>query len=193
MIEAFSLDRINKTSGRFDREKLLAMNTLYAAAATPERLRAGFRDFAEVRGSPLGSLDDATLARVLAVCHGFRTFRDVENKAGALFVPDEQLDYEPDAVRKVLEKKEGAGYAMLERLLPGLEALATWTPGVLEALIKDFCEQAGAKMGDVAQPVRVAISGRTISPAIGDALALLGKEKALRRIRACLSRRAAAC
>lgn len=191
LVEAFALDRINKTSGRFDREKLLAMNTLYAAAATPERLLAGFRDFAQVSGSPLGPLDDATLARVLAVCHGFRTFRDVENKAGALFVSDEQLRYEPDAVRKVLEKKEGAGYAMLERLLPVLEASTVWMPDALESVVKDFCEQAGAKMGDVAQPLRVAISGRTISPAIGDSLALLGQEKTLRRIRGCLSRRGA--
>jgi glutamyl/glutaminyl-tRNA synthetase len=190
MVEAFALDRINKTSGRFDREKLLAMNTDYAATATPERLLAGFRDYAQAGGSPLARLDDAMLARVLATCHGFRTFRDVDSKAGALFIADEKLQYEPDAVRKVLEKKDGAGYAMLHRLLPVLETCAAWQPEALEALIKDFCEKAGAKLGDVAQPVRVAITGRTISPAIGDSLALLGKEKSLRRIRGCLTRRA---
>ncbi|HVP11385.1 MAG TPA: glutamate--tRNA ligase family protein, partial [Phycisphaerae bacterium] len=187
MIDGFGLDRINKTAGRFDREKLLAMNTIYSAEATPQRLLEAFRDWAHVSGSPMGSLDDRTLGEVLRTCKGFRTFRDVENKAGALFVPDSQLQYDPEAVKKVLEKKESHGYTMLRQFTPVLESLASWTAEAIEAAIKAFCEKQGAKLGDVAQPIRVAVSGKTISPAIGETLVLLGKEKTMRRIRTCLA------
>jgi glutamyl-tRNA synthetase len=189
MIDGFTLDRINKTAGRFDREKLLAMNTLYCAEAEPRRLLEAFRDWARVSGSPMGALDETALGEALRVCKGFRTFRDVENKAGALFVPDEQLQYDAEAVRKVLEKKEGQGYAMLGRLLPMLEALEPWTVKAIDAAIKDFCDQQSLKLGDVAQPLRVAVSGKTISPAIGETLVLLGKDKSLGRVGTCLARR----
>lgn len=192
MVEAFSLDRINKTAGRFDREKLLAMNTDYAAKAEPARLWAGFRDWATVAGSPLAGLNDEMTARGLAACRGFRTFADVERKAGPLLLPDERIAYEPDAVRKVLLKKEQAGYAMLERLVPELEAVEPWTAERVDAVLAAFCERNGVKLGDVAQPVRVAVTGRAISPAIGESLAILGKEGALRRIRRCLGLRPSA-
>lgn len=189
MTVEFSLDRINKTAGRFDREKLLAMNTVYCAEATPERLLSGFRDYAQVSGSPLASLDDRTLADALRVCKGFRTFHDIDTKVGVLFAPDESVQYDPKSVKDVLEKKEGAGYAMLERLLPLLESLEPWTVERIDTLVKEVCDQTGAKTNDVAQPLRVALTGRTISPAIGETLALLGKERTLRRIRRCQSGR----
>ena len=188
MRDLFGLDRINTTAGRFDREKLLAVNTDYAASGTPERLRAGFRDYVAVSGSPLARLDDATVDTVLRLCKGFRTFRDVDGKVGPLFVPTEAIVYDPDAVAKVLDKK--GGYAVLERLLPVLEATADWSVEAIDGAIKTFCEQSGLKLGDAAQPLRVAITGRTVSPSIGESLALLGKPAALDRVRRCLAQRA---
>ncbi len=186
MIAAFSLDRIGKTAGRFDRDKLLAMNTLWAADLAPERLLAALKDWAKVSGSPLAALDDATAARVLNACKGFRTLADIEHKAGILFAPDEQVVYDPEAVKKVLEKKDGRGYAMLRQLLPRLEACEPWTAESLDALINAFCAEHSAQLGDVAQPLRVAVTGSTISPAIGATLELLGKTGTLSRIRRCL-------
>lgn len=188
MTQAFSLDRINKTSGRFDREKLLAMNTDYVASSTPERLLEAFRDYAKISGSPLGSLDDATVARVLEVCHGFRTFQDLDSKVGVLFASDEKLTYDPQAVAKVLAANEGRGYAMLRGLVTALEGLSTWTAEAIDTLIKEFCDKNSAKMNDVAQPLRVAVAGRPVSPAIGETLVLLGKDKTLRRIQKCLQK-----
>lgn len=183
MIEAFSLERINKNAGRFDRDKLLAMNTDWCAGASADRLLDGFRDWAALSGSPMAGLDDATIARVLEACRGFRNFADVEAKAGVLFVADEAVEYDRKAVEKFLEKKDGQGRRKLEQLLPELEAVREWTGEVLDGVIKGFCEKHGVRLGDVAQPLRVAIAGRPVSPAIGLTLALLGKEKALRRIR----------
>ena len=189
MIEAFGLDRINKTAGRFDRDKLRSMNLDYASTAAPDPLLAAFRDWAHLGGSPLAALDDATTARVLAACRGFRTFPDVEHKVGPLFAPDDSIRRDPKAVRKFLKKNDGAGYAMLQRLLPELETAEPWDAEALEAFIKTFCETHDAKLGDVAQPIRVAVAGRPVSPAIGETLALLGKARTVNRIRKCLSSR----
>ncbi|MFQ5353211.1 MAG: glutamate--tRNA ligase, partial [Candidatus Binatia bacterium] len=189
MIAAFSLDRVNKTAGRFDRDKLVAMNTDWAAASSPERLLAAFKDWASLSGSDMAELDDETLAAVLDACRGFRTFRDVELKAGILFAPDERVEYDPKALRKVLEKKDGRGYQMLERLLPELESLDPWTAESIEAFIRGFCETHETRLGDLAQPLRVAVAGRAVSPAIGLTLTFLGKNKTLARIRTCLQGR----
>ncbi|MFQ5495855.1 MAG: glutamate--tRNA ligase family protein, partial [Phycisphaerae bacterium] len=189
LIATFSLDRINKTAGRFDRRKLLAMNTDWCARLSPERLLAAFKDWARLSGSSLESLDDATAARVLAACAGFRTFADLETKAGILFQPDDAVVYEPKAVKKFLEKGGQRGFDMLERLLPVFERAEAWSAQALDALIRDYCERQGAKLGDVAQPVRVAVAGRAVSPAIGETLALLGRERTLNRLRRCLGLR----
>jgi len=189
MTAAFSLDRINKTAGKFDREKLLAMNTDWAAGLPPERLLEAFQDWTRVSGSPLDALDDVTAARVLEACRGFRTFRDLEHKAGILFAEDNEVTYDAKAVKKFLEKREGRGWSVLERLLPELESLEPWSAEAVEGLFAEFCEREDVKLGEVAQPVRVAVAGRAVSPGIGDTLVLLGREKTLRRIRTCLGTR----
>lgn len=189
MIAAFSLDRINKTAGRFDRDKLLAMNKDWCADASPQRLLDALKDYARVSGSALAALDDATLSHLLAACKGFRAFPDIEAKAGILFAPDEAVVYDDKAVQKVLAQGDGAGYAMLERLLPVFESAEPWTIEGLDALINAFCQSHNAKLGDVAQPIRVAVAGRPVSPGIGDTLVLLGRDKTLNRMRRCLSLR----
>lgn len=189
MIELFSLDRINKTAGRFDREKLLAMNLDWCSAAPTARLVEAFKDWATLNDSHMAKLDDATLGRVLDACRGFRTFPDVVAKAGILFEPDGAVRYDDKAVNKVLAKNNGAGFAMLEKLLPKLESLEPWNAESIEAFVKQTCEADGVKMGDVAQPIRVAVAGRPVSPAIGETLVFLGRDKALNRIRRCLAGR----
>ena len=126
------------------------------------------------------------LGAVLEACAGFRTFPDVLKKAGFLFTPDEQIVFDGKAVKKVLQKNEGAGYAMLEWLIPKFEGLADWSADAIEALIKDICEEQGVGMGSVAQPIRVAITGSTVSPGIGVSLEMLGKGATVLRLRRCV-------
>ena len=187
-VSLFSIDRVGKTNAKFDRDKLLSFNKDWAARLPAARLFAAFKDYLAVTGSPMGKSDDATLRHLLGLCAGFRTFPDAENKTRFLYTADEEIEYEPKAIEKVLAKSNGAGYAMLEYLLPKFEALTDWNTGTLEALLQSAVEDKQTKLGNVAQPVRVAITGSTISPSIHESLALLGKEKTLNRIRNCLSR-----
>ena len=70
-----------------------------------------------------------------------------------------------------------------------LEAADAWTHKSLEAVITGVCDSQAVGMGKVAQPIRVAVSGGTISPAIYDTLVLLGKTRTLNRIRRALTER----
>jgi glutamyl-tRNA synthetase len=189
LISLFSVERVGRTNARFDREKLVAFNTVWAAGLQPARLPAAFKDYLSVNNSPLGRADDALLSRLLKVCEGFRTFRDVESKTRFLFTPDDAVVYEPKAVKQVLEKGDGAGYAMLEHLLPRFEGIVDWTAGALEESLRGVCQERDTKLGNVAQPVRVAVTGTTISPPIYDSLELLGKDPTISRMRICLTKR----
>ncbi|MCH7870579.1 MAG: glutamate--tRNA ligase, partial [Planctomycetes bacterium] len=93
------------------------------------------------------------------------------------------------AVKKVLAKNDGAGYAMLEHLLPKLEALTDWTADAIQALLEQTCVERETKLGNVAQPLRVAITGSTISPSIHESLAKLGHNHTIARLRSCLALR----
>jgi glutamyl-tRNA synthetase len=193
MTALFSVDRIGKTNAKFDREKLLSFNTDWAAKLPPERLLEAFKDYLAVNRSVGPTIQsvlaqtDTMLTEVLRVCKGFRTFADVVKKAGFLFLDDDAIRYDPKAVKKVLAKNEGEGYAMLADLLPRLGELPDWSGEALEAFFQAVCEEKAVKLGKVAQPVRVAVSGTTISPSIHETLVLLGKERTIARVKRCLA------
>jgi glutamyl-tRNA synthetase len=189
MVRLFSLERISRTNAKFDREKLLAFNTDAIAAATQDRLKAAFKDYIALNETPFAGLNDAQLVELLRVNKGFRTFADIETKSGFIYRPDEQIQYDPEAVKKVLHKGDNAGVKMLQLLLPRLEAL---TVESIDALLKAVCEEQRAGLGKVAQPIRVAVSGGPISPMIGETLVLLGKARTIARIRRCLTQTRAA-
>ncbi|MCD4699239.1 MAG: hypothetical protein K8R91_01525, partial [Phycisphaerae bacterium] len=188
MERMFSVDRIGKANAKFDRQKLLAFNTDAAAAADEGRLLAGFKDYLSLNETPIPAGDDGLLRQLLCINKGFRTFADIPARCGALFSADDAFDYDEKAVKKVLAKGDEAGYAMLEHLKAKL-ADCEWTEESLQVAIEGICAEKSVGMGKVAQPIRVAVTGGTISPAIYNTLAILGKEKTLARIDRCLAMR----
>ena len=140
----FTIERVGKTNARFDREKLLAFNTDWAARLPEERLLEAFKDYLSVNPDLPQSLrqaDDALMSQVLDACRGFRTFADIMTKAGFLFVEDEAIEYAPKAVKKVLAKSDNAGYDMLRTLQPKLESIADWSAESLDELVHTVCEE----------------------------------------------------
>ena len=186
MVELFSPDRVGKTNAKFDREKLLSFNTDAAAAASEDRLVAGFKDYLSLNRTPIPAGDEALLHTLVRICRGFRTFPDIVTKCGVLFAADESFAYDAKAVEKVLARGEPNGYGVLADLR-GLLASVEWTAAKLQELIDGYCQPKSLGMGKVAQPLRVAITGTPISPAIYETLAILGREKTLARIDRCLA------
>lgn len=72
--------------------------------------------------------------------------------------------------------------AILSALLPRLEASQDWTAPALEALVRGYVDETGAKLGKVAQPLRSALTGRTVSPPVFDVMSVLGREETLARL-----------
>ncbi|MBN1942190.1 MAG: glutamate--tRNA ligase [Phycisphaerae bacterium] len=184
-VELFDVSRVGKSNAKFDRAKLLAFNTAAVAAASEDRLLAGFRDFLARNETPFPANDDETLRRVLRACAGFRIYADIVDKCGVLFGPDDAFDYDEKAVQKVLAKNNSEGYAMLEAIKPELANL-DWTAEAIETWMHTYCEKHELGMGKIAQPIRVAVTGKAVSPGLGETLTFLGKEKTLARIDRCL-------
>jgi len=187
-VEAFDLSRVANSNAKFDRDKLLAFNTDASEAMLrdhPNRLRRRFADFLQRTDSPLPSGDDDLLDQILQACRGFRTFEDVPKKCGVLFADDASYEFVPKAVKKVLLKNEGAGLTVLSAVAQSLDAVE-FTPPSLEAWMADYCETNDLSMGQIAQPLRVAVTGTTVSPGIIETLLFLGREKTLARIARCL-------
>ena len=191
MIELFSIDRIGKANAKFDRDKVVAFSTDDMAAADEGRLLAGLRDYLSLNPGAPGPIppdDESLLRQVIRANKGFRTFADIPRRCGVLFVPDDAFEYDQKAVKKVLARNEGAGYAVLAGLGEKLTA-CEWTHSALEQIVGEFREAGDLSMNKVAQPLRVAVTGGVISPAIFDTLLLLGREKTLARIDRCLAAR----
>lgn len=188
LVEVFTLDGIGKANAKFNREKLLSFNTDACATASPERLLKAFKDFLAANpDSPINGADDAALAKLLSMKAGFRVLREVEEKSRFLFLRDDQITYDPVSVEKILKKNNGEGFATLKNLLELLNPITDWTADKLEATVNEFVTAKQLKLNNIAQPLRVAISGGTISPPIFQSLEFLGKPSTLARIERCLA------
>lgn len=193
LVDRFSIDRVGKTSARFDREKLLSFNTTWATRLTPQRLLEAFKIFlranesGDSRARTALCAPDQYLQQVLTACAGFRTFADVMGKAGFLFLDDKAIEFDPKAVQKFLVKKDREGLEVLRDFLRELSATSNWDSRRLDAAIEEVCTKRALQLGGVAQPLRVAVSGGAISPAIQETLMLLGRERTLARLRRCIN------
>ena len=182
MKSLFSLDRIGNANAKFDRAKLLAFNTQTAEAATPQRLRQALRDYLSVNpDSPLNHASDDQLFALLAMKKGFRTLREVDESCRFFFTPDDEIAYDVKAVEKVLRKDNNAGLTTLRALRDLLASAQDWQAVPLESAIKQYGEAHSLGLGQVAQPIRVALSGTTVSPPIFQSLEFLCRESALGR------------
>ena len=83
---------------------------------------------------------------------------------------------------KAAETLGTGGREIVAGLLPALSAVSDWTVASLEAVVRDYAEKEGLKLGKVAQPLRAALTGRTTSPGVFDVLEVLGREESLARL-----------
>jgi glutamyl-tRNA synthetase len=173
LIRNFSLDRVSRSPAIFDEQKLRWMNGRYLRELSPEDLA---RRLEELLGRE-GLQDAAGVAQ-----EKMQTLADFWPLAGFLV---ERRPYDDRAWEKVM--RDGAR----ERLRVAREALAQVEPfdtdGV-ESALRGVVEELGVKPKDVFQPVRVAISGTTVSPGIFESVAALGQDEAIARIDAALDR-----
>jgi glutamyl-tRNA synthetase len=187
MVALFDISGIGKANAKFARDKLVAFNTQASEQAPLDQLVLAMRDYLSVNPeSPLNRADDADLGKLLSMKKGFRLLRDVDEAARFFYVPSDEIAYDPAAVEKVLRKNNGEGVTVLRDLRDILSSATEWTAHALESAVKQYCDAKGLGLGKVAQPLRVAISGTTVSPPIFESLEFLGKERTMTRVDRCL-------
>jgi glutamyl-tRNA synthetase len=195
--ERFGLERVMKTPAKFDRVKLLAFNTDAIVGMPADEFSRRCRAHAQAyRAEFLAKLDDARFSLLMKACQErSKTLDDPFKSNGFLVVPDAALAFVDDKnVRKAL----GIGAAPADGARSGLEHLRAmrailagigeWSQATIEAAANAYAaEHAGGKIGAVAQPLRIGVSGSTVSPPIWDTLVLVGREGALARIDRCIA------
>ena len=184
MIAAFSLEQVGRSPARFDYAKLTNLNGHYLRATDDAALERALVDtLPHLPGNEAlaGKLDPTLEAKLLAIMPGLkeRAKTLVELLEGSAFLFAER-PLVPDA--KAAEILNAAGRAHLAALRPGFAALDTWSAASTEAVVRAHAEASGTKLGQVAQPLRAALTGRSTSPGIFDVLAVLGRAESLGRI-----------
>src|SRR5688572_13729249 len=177
----FDFNGLGKSAARFDLKKLDSINGHYIRETDDAALTLELVAFAE-RLKPELSLDAPARARLKAAMPLLKTraktLVELVDKAEFLFSEGARAP-EPAAIAVLTPDAR----AQLRRIAEALDS-EPWDAPSLEARIRALAESEGAKLGDLAQPLRVALTGRTASPPIFEVLAILGREEALTRIRA---------
>lgn len=178
MVALFRLEDIGQSPGVFDLEKLDWLNFEYLKQREPAQLAADLRDFLARENRTLPG-DPAWQAKMVQVFQErARNLRELADSC-AYFVDDE-IEYQEKAARKHLTEES---LALLGELEGQLTELDSWTPDALEMSFLDLVQRKEIKLGQLAQPVRVAMTGGTVSPGIFDVLEILGRERTLERLR----------
>jgi len=180
LIDCFDLSRLTKSNSLFDRKKLLAFNIEHIRMAGREKLLRHLKDYLKAVESPIISADDKLLDKIIKACEGARTLADIERKSTFLFLSNEQIEYDEKAVQKVLLK--GDGLAILQVVRDKLAAMEQFTEANIENMLRSLAEEKQVGLGKIAQPLRVAICGTTVSLPIFNSVSMLGRENTLNRI-----------
>ncbi len=193
LCQRFALDRVVKTPARFDRAKLLAFNLDAIQQMDEATFLARLLDHGR-RYHPgfIARLGEERMAALAAASHARSKTLDEPYVGNAFLVADdESISWPPDkAIDKALRKGEPNGLANLAACVPALQAIDehAWNVATLERVLETFvAERELGNIGKVAQPLRVAVSGGTVSPPIFDTLEMLGRRACLRRIERCLA------
>jgi glutamyl-tRNA synthetase len=182
LVEWFSLDALNKGAARFDLVKLTNLNGHYIREADPSRMFEVMLSTAEELERPqdvagLSARRDTVLAALPEIQPRAKTVLDLIDLAGFIYAARPiKLDAPAEAVLTTEAK------AMIAELVPLLSAIPEWSKEGIEAEARVFAEERDLKLGKVAQPLRSALTGRTISPGVFEVMVLLGREESLLRL-----------
>ena len=184
MIEAFDLPAVGRAAARFDFAKLENLNGHYIRHTDDQSLVTMFEDvLTHVPDGPAlkAKLNATTRAQLLQAMPELKqrakTLLELIDGANFIFA-DRPLEIEPKAAALLTpETRE-----LIGKLRQALEPVSPWSAETTEAAMRGFAEAGNLKLGAVAQPLRVALTGRTTSPGIFNVLAVLGRQESLARL-----------
>ena len=184
MLEHFSLERVVKSEASFDPSKLTAFQQRYMNDLPVKQKTAMAMQFLKAAGMVSDPVDCEMGPYVTQIVEGADDRIAVAGdilKFDEFFVADEDMAYDEKGFEKRLVKPDDAGHLLME-LSKVLVATDDFSAGHLEIVIKGFCESMGIKIGQIIHAIRIAVTGKTSGFGMFDTLAVLGKERSLKRI-----------
>ena len=171
----FSLESVGKSPSRFDPEKLQNVNAHYIKTGDPQRLSALLVPFLARRG--IEAEPSPWLAKAV------RTFQErsktLEEMAESAEYYFRAKEPDPKTSTKFLTPETAP---LFEEIARELELLPEFTPSATETVLNRLAQKSGVKLGKIAQPIRVALTGGTVSPGIFEVMDVLGRDEVIRRL-----------
>lgn len=185
IIQKFSLNKVNKVNAVFDIDKLRWVNSNYIKQKSPGELTELVIPYLEKRGYDVSRYDRKWLEDVISLYNTrFKTLEDVGELAGFFFT--DNFNWQEEAVDKYLKE---ANKKVLKKYVECLSNLEDFNRDKLEKATRKFAEEEDVSLGKIALPVRVMITGRSVSPGIFKVMILLGKDKVIQRMEYALENR----
>jgi glutamyl-tRNA synthetase len=180
LIKYFSFDSVHTSAAVFDADKLSWLNEHYIKSTPPEELVPHLEPHLIKTGvlEKDHGLSLQEIARVIP-CLNERAKTLVEMAEKSAFFFKKEVEFDEKARSKFLTEE---ARPLLEKMIAGFSTLDDFSAESIESLFKKIVEEEGMKLGKLAQPVRVALTGTTVSPGIYDVILLLGKEETLKRL-----------
>lgn len=180
LVNLFSLKSVGKSPAVFNPEKLLWLNAHYIKEAKPARLMEEMKSLWPA-GTNAG--DAAFTQKVIADLQSrVKTLTELGGAADFYFA--DQVQYEDQAVQKFLTR-EVAAY--LKAMAAAIPMVHNFSKEGLEEFLKAFIEERDIKFKVIAQPLRVALTGKTVSPGIDEVMVTLGKDRVVQRVNAAVA------
>ncbi|NJK79482.1 MAG: glutamate--tRNA ligase [Chloroflexaceae bacterium] len=185
LIERFTIDRVQASPARWNPDKLLDMNGKYIRMLAPDELAARLLPFlsrAELIGDPPTADERAYVRQLVPLVH--ERLKELSEAPDLLVCFLREI--EPPAADLLIQKKMDADgtRAALEAAAARLEAVEPWDRAILEETLRVLAEALGLKTGQLFGTIRVAATGSKVSPPLDETLEVLGRARALQRIRA---------
>ncbi len=180
LIEKFTLENVGKSPSIFTMEKLLWLNAHYIKEKRPEDMVALIRPFLAQRNYP--DKPDGYIAGAVRTLQA-RSRTLVEMADAMRFYMVNEIEFDPDAAGKFLTPEVRECFV---RLISELSGLEVFDEKSLEPVFRKIAADLAMKLGKIAQPVRVALTGSTISPGLFEIIEVLGKQTVLKRLRKAL-------
>ncbi len=177
LVDLFSLDAVGKSPAVFNPDKLLWLNAHYIKEASPARLAEEMKPLWPAKAD----VSDESFIRKIIVDLQPRAKTLVELAQASEFYFAGQIAYEAEAAQKFLTPEVAAHLMSIAAAIPGIE---DYSKAGIEAFLKNFIEANGIKFKAIAQPLRVALTGKTVSPGIDEVMVTLGKDRVAQRINA---------
>ncbi|QDO98467.1 glutamate--tRNA ligase [Ferrovibrio terrae] len=178
-IEWFGLDHVGRSPARFDFAKLNNLNGHYIRHSSDDDLLAAALPFVEKKlGRACNQAEVAQIKAILpTVKERAKDLNEITEALGFLFVA---RPIQADAAAQ--KHLDDAAKARIRTMIETLNGVSDWTAASTEAAVRALSETQQVKLGQLAQPLRAALTGRTVSPPIFDVLAVLGREETLARL-----------